>query len=55
MAKLLNPVLLNVPPTHHLKTSENQWFSDLFKGYENEILRRNGNHMFNQILLWLYN
>ena len=61
---LPNPFLLNnflthffymLPPTHPMKTSENQWLSDLFKGYEKEILTRNGYDIYKQILLWLYN
>ena len=44
-----------LPPAHPMKTSENQWVSDLFKGYEKEILTRNGYDIYKQILLWLYN
>ena len=44
-----------LPPAYPMKTSENQWLSDLFKGYEKEILTRNGYDIYKQILLWLYN
>ena len=44
-----------LPTTHPMKSSENQWLSDLFKGYEKEILTINGYDIYKQILLWSYN
>ena len=37
--KLFQP---NVPFLNPLKTSENLWFSDIFRGYRNETLGENG-------------
>ena len=34
----LNPFYPYVPFLYPLKTPENQWFSDIFKGYENGAL-----------------
>ena len=38
----LNPFLVNVLFLHPLKTSENLWFSNIFRGYRNGTLLWNG-------------
>ena len=38
----INPFLVNIPFLNPLKTSENRNFSDVFKGFRNEILTGNG-------------
>ena len=38
----VNSSLPNVPFLHPLKTSENLWFSDVFRGYRNRALGKNG-------------
>ena len=44
-AKVLNPFLLNVPFSYHLKASGNYRFSDVFRRNKKETLRRNGLNM----------
>ena len=39
---VLNPFLANVPILYPLKTPENLWFSEVFRGYKMGTLARNG-------------
>ena len=41
----------NVPFLYPLKTSENQKFSDVFRGYKNKTLDSNGLNYFNHLAL----
>ena len=45
----INPFHANVPFLYSLKMSENQRFSDVFRGYRNETLARKG--LINQLIL----
>ena len=42
MINYVNLILPSVAFLHALQISENYWFSDSFRGYKNETLRRNG-------------
>ena len=46
--KILNPLLPDVLFLYPLKTSENLWFSDVFRGYKNGTPGSNG-----LILIWV--
>ena len=39
---LSNPFERNIPFLYLLKTSENLWFFDIFRGYKNGTLGKNG-------------
>ena len=46
-ATIFNPILPNISLAYHLKTSENQWFFDVFRVNEMKTLRRNGLNTYN--------
>ena len=59
VGKTLNPFQANVPFLYALKTSENQRFSNDFRGYRNEPLAWNGlekakTHYFDFISIELF-
>ena len=55
MLRSINPSLANVPILYPLKTSENLWFSGVFRGYKIGTLARNGLMPFEQIQMYQKN
>ena len=48
----LNPFSTNVPLLYPLKTSENLWFSDVFRGYGSGTLVENGLNTINRVKIY---